>query len=73
MRNGDGRTPLFLAADATIEVNVSLLRESGAHLHAEEVEYAKLKLKTLKWDQNSSRSNEFTKTTKQRCWELAGA
>ncbi|KAG0635429.1 asparaginase-domain-containing protein [Tuber brumale] len=53
LRNGDGRTPLFLAADSGIEVNVSLLRESGAHLHAEEVEHAKLKLKTLKWNQEN--------------------
>lgn len=42
LRNRDGRTPLFLAAEAGIEKNVKLLKESGAHLHADEVELAKL-------------------------------
>ncbi|KAL7272289.1 hypothetical protein RUND412_004906 [Rhizina undulata] len=42
LRNRDGRTPLFLAADAGLEENVELLKESGAHLHAEEIELARL-------------------------------
>ena len=42
LRNNTGRTPLFLAANADLVEHVSLLRESGAHLHAEEIRTAKL-------------------------------
>lgn len=42
MRNKTGRTPLFLAAHAGLENHVLLLRESGAHLHADELSAAKL-------------------------------
>ena len=42
LRNHDGHTPLYLAADAGKLDNVKLLRESGAHLHAEEIEFATL-------------------------------
>lgn len=42
LRNKDHRTPLYLAADAGRVENVVLLKESGAHLHADEVEIAKL-------------------------------
>lgn len=45
LRNRDGRTPLFLAAEAGIERNVELLKKSGAHLHADEVDLAILLLK----------------------------
>ncbi|KAI9830023.1 MAG: hypothetical protein M1819_005853 [Sarea resinae] len=41
LRNGNGHTPLFLAAAAGRAENVKLLRHSGAHLHAEEVEMAR--------------------------------
>lgn len=37
-----GRTPLFLAANAGLIEHVKLMRESGAHLHAEEMAAAKL-------------------------------
>ncbi|KAK5072719.1 hypothetical protein LTS08_004842 [Lithohypha guttulata] len=33
---GSGRTPLFLAANAGLVGHVNLLRQAGAHLHAEE-------------------------------------
>ena len=44
MRNhtGHGRTPLFLAANAGLIGHVLLLRQAGAHLHAEELETARL-------------------------------
>ena len=44
MRNytGNGRTPLFLAANAGLIPHVMLLRQAGAHLHVEELETARL-------------------------------
>ncbi|KEF54555.1 L-asparaginase [Exophiala aquamarina CBS 119918] len=39
---GSGRTPLFLAANAGLLPHVMLLRQAGAHLHAEELETARL-------------------------------
>lgn len=42
IRNKGGRTPLFLAANAGLDEHVVLLRQSGAHLHADEIETAKL-------------------------------
>ncbi|KAF9885412.1 hypothetical protein FE257_012934 [Aspergillus nanangensis] len=36
LRNRNGRTPLFLAANAGLAEHVLLLRKSGAHLHSEE-------------------------------------
>lgn len=39
---GTGRTPLFLAANAGLVPHVLLLRQAGAHLHAEELETATL-------------------------------
>lgn len=36
LRSRAGRTPLFLAANAGLVDHVSLLRRSGAHLHADE-------------------------------------
>ncbi|EED17732.1 lysophospholipase, putative [Talaromyces stipitatus ATCC 10500] len=36
LRNSAGRTPLFLAASASLTDHVVLLRKSGAHLHADE-------------------------------------
>ncbi|KAI9750828.1 MAG: hypothetical protein M4579_006290 [Chaenotheca gracillima] len=42
LRNRNGRTPLFLAANANLMENVVLLRESGAHLHPQEVSRARL-------------------------------
>ncbi|KAF8461283.1 hypothetical protein BDZ91DRAFT_798256 [Kalaharituber pfeilii] len=43
--NNDGHTPLYLAADAGMEENVNLLRNAGAHLHAEEADIAGLRRK----------------------------
>ncbi|KAK5689918.1 hypothetical protein LTS12_028841 [Elasticomyces elasticus] len=40
LRNRANRTPLFLAANAGLSGHVDLLRQSGAHLHAEEREAA---------------------------------
>lgn len=42
LRNKAGRTPLFLAANVGLSEHVKLLRKSGAHLHAGELEVAKL-------------------------------
>ena len=42
LRNRNGRTPLFLAANAGLPDHVSLLRRSGAHLHTEELAVAEL-------------------------------
>ena len=42
IRNKGGRTPLFLAANADLHEHVVLLRQSGAHIHADELETAKL-------------------------------
>lgn len=42
LRNRTGRTPLFLAANAGLGEQVQLLRDSGAHLHAQEIETARL-------------------------------
>ncbi|KAF2140334.1 uncharacterized protein K452DRAFT_289077 [Aplosporella prunicola CBS 121167] len=36
IRNGEGHTPLFLAAQAGLRDHVRLLREAGAHFHADE-------------------------------------
>jgi lysophospholipase len=42
IRNRNGRTPLFLAANAGLSEHVLLLRKSGAHLHSEERQAAEL-------------------------------
>ena len=42
LRNKTGRTPLFLAAHAGLLDHVILLRASGAHLHADEIDAANL-------------------------------
>lgn len=42
LRNRNGRTPLFLAARAGLRSHVELLRDTGAHLHSEEIGTAKL-------------------------------
>ena len=41
-RNNAGRTPLFLAALAGLADHVSILKESGAHLNADEMAAARL-------------------------------
>ncbi|KAL9099219.1 MAG: hypothetical protein Q9163_005247 [Psora crenata] len=45
LRNKAGRTPLFLAANAGLGGHVTLLRESGAHLHTGEMATAKSQAK----------------------------
>ena len=42
IRNKAGRTPLFLASNAGLKDHLALLRRSGAHLHADELETARL-------------------------------
>ena len=42
LRTTNGHTPLFLAANSGLVDHVSLLRRSGAHLHADELNVAKL-------------------------------
>ncbi|KAL4886200.1 asparaginase-domain-containing protein [Aspergillus karnatakaensis] len=42
LRNRNGRTPLFLAANAGLSEHVVLLRKSGAHLHSDERTAAQL-------------------------------
>lgn len=62
LRNRDGRTPLFLAAEAGKVENVKLLKESGAHLHAEETEIAAILKK------HAEAAGEEAKRT---CWDIA--
>lgn len=72
LRNRDGRTPLFLAAEAGIERNVELLKESGAHLHPDEVELAML-LKTQAEDGHGNGNGGANGSEcRVRCWNLAG-
>lgn len=76
LRNRDGRTPLFLAAEAGIEKNVELLKESGAHLHADELELAML-LKTQAEEghgngNGNGGANGNSSECRVRCWKLAG-
>ncbi|KAF2152393.1 asparaginase-domain-containing protein [Myriangium duriaei CBS 260.36] len=40
VRNRDGHTPLYLAAQSGSQANVDLLVKAGAHLHAEEIDGA---------------------------------
>lgn len=42
LRNKAGRTPLFLAANANLPDHVKLLKRAGAHIHADELEAARL-------------------------------
>jgi lysophospholipase len=64
LRNRDGRTPLFLAAEAGRLDNVVLLAESGAHLHADEKGLAA----HLK-----QRAEEAGDMAKSEAWRIAGA
>ena len=41
LRNREGKTPLFLAANAGLKDQVRLLREAGAHLHSDELAAAR--------------------------------
>ena len=41
LRNMTGHTPMFMAVEAGLADHVSLLRESGAHLHPDELRAAK--------------------------------
>ena len=43
LRNNTGQTPLFLSADAGLNGHISLFRQSGAHLHADELGIAKVR------------------------------
>ncbi|KAH0610754.1 uncharacterized protein H6S33_011181 [Morchella sextelata] len=83
LRNRDGRTPLFLAAEAGIERNVELLKKSGAHLHADEVDLAILLLKKAQEASNGNNGgtnngngdangNGNLKEARVRCWKIAG-
>jgi hypothetical protein len=58
LRNREGHTPLFLAASAGLKEHIGLLRDAGAHLHADEMKLAQL--------QKQSSANE-------ECWTLAGS
>jgi len=42
LRNREGRTALFLAANAGLKDHVQLLLEAGAHLHSDELVAARL-------------------------------
>lgn len=81
LRNRDGRTPLFLAAEAGIERNVELLKKSGAHLHADEVDLAILLLKKAQEASNgndnggtngNANGNGNLNEARVRCWKVAG-
>lgn len=43
LRNREGRTALFLAANAGLKDQVRYLLEAGAHLHSDELEAARLR------------------------------
>ena len=42
IRNREGHTPLFLAANAGLKEHVAALRDAGAHLHLDEMAAARL-------------------------------
>lgn len=46
LRNREGRTPLFLAANAGLKEQVGLLRAAGAHLHTDELAAARVQAAT---------------------------
>lgn len=46
IRNREGHTPLFLAANAGLKEHVVALREAGAHLHLDEMAAARLQAST---------------------------
>lgn len=46
IRNREGHTPLFLAANAGLKEHVEALREAGAHLHLDEIAAARLQATT---------------------------
>lgn len=46
LRNNAGRTPLFVAGLARLSDHVSILKQSGAHLNADELAAAKLQVQT---------------------------
>ncbi|EON63025.1 L-asparaginase [Coniosporium apollinis CBS 100218] len=50
LRNREGRTPLFLAAQAGLAKHVELLREAGAHPYSEEMRAARLEAKEGRGD-----------------------
>lgn len=62
IRNREGRTPLFLAAEAGRLENVKLLKKSGAHLHADEKDIAAMLKKKAK----------ETADPKALAWKFAG-
>lgn len=78
MRNRDGRTPLFLAAEAGLEKNAELLKASGAHLHADEGELATLlKVKAEEGVAHGNvngngNGNGSSNRSRVRCWKIAG-
>jgi lysophospholipase len=46
IRNREGHTPLFLAANAGLKEHVEALKEAGAHLHPDEMAAARLQATT---------------------------
>lgn len=46
IRNREGHTPLFLAANAGLQEHIRALRDAGAHLHLDEMAAAKLQAST---------------------------
>lgn len=79
IRNRDGHTPLFLAAEAGRVDNVRLLRESGAHLHADEKDIAAMLKKRGSngggggGGSGNSSSHPGDDGEKQLAWVIAGA
>jgi 60kDa lysophospholipase len=58
LRNREGHTPLFLAANAGLRDHTRLLREAGGHLHADELPTARL---------------DDASEDERQIWALAGA
>ncbi|KAJ5223673.1 hypothetical protein N7468_008215 [Penicillium chermesinum] len=83
LRNRNGRTPLFLAANAGLSDHVLLLRKSGAHLHSDELPAAELlaRRKPGVWGlagidpcENSQRELEENESSGDRSrWMMAGS
>lgn len=73
MRNREGHTPLFLAAQAGQAKHVELLREAGAHLHSEEVSDARhLAKRVVPSEKDGVDSSDAGSGVPQNIWLLAG-
>lgn len=66
LRNRAGHTPLYIAASAGSEENVRLLRQSGGHLHADEIHVAQLHAQKAEGSRNEHASKVWTLALESR-------